>query len=351
MTENSSIVPQAHHSLAGLAAVGRAANQAAGRIVFAEYREGKATNTLRQQDATLALFADFLASVGAAPGGDLSTTPEGWRGVTWGLVTAFKHWLKQQGYAIGTINVRLSTIKTYASLAFKAGALTEAEHSAIQGVTGYGYTEGQRVDERRDVTRVGDKKAAPVRLSAHDAAALKDQPDTPQGRRDALLMCLLLDHGLRCGEVAALMVDNLDLQAGRMTFYREKVGKTQTHRLTPDTLRAARAWAASGDMPTPGKPLLRKSRKGGALGTPGMSKRAITKRVEVLGAALGIDGLSAHDCRHYWATHAAAAGTDPFILQEAGGWSSLAMPRRYVEDAKIANEGIRGFGLEGEAHP
>lgn len=32
--------------------------------------------------------------------------------------------------------------------------------------------------------------------------------------------------------------------------------------------------------------------------------------------------------------------TEPFRLQEAGGWSSLALPRRYVEDAKVANEGV-----------
>jgi hypothetical protein len=27
--------------------------------------------------------------------------------------------------------------------------------------------------------------------------------------------------------------------------------------------------------------------------------------------------------------------------QEAGGWSSLAMPRRYIAAAAIANEGVR----------
>lgn len=348
MTE-SRMVPAAARELAGPGAVGQAANQAAARIVFAEYREGKAANTLRQQDAALRLFAGFLGLAGAAPSGELAGQPEAWRGVTWGLVTAFKHWLKQQGYAVGTINVRLSTVKAYAALAFKAGALSEAEHSAIQGVTGYGYRQGREVDERRDVTRVGEKKAAPVRLSDHDAAALKARPDTPQGRRDALLMCLLLDHGLRCGEVAALRTDGLDLQAGRLTFYREKVGKVQTHRLTPDTLKAARAWAAAGDIPAPGEPLLRKSHKSGALGAPGLSTRAVTRRVRALGCELGIEGLSAHDCRHYWATHAAGAGTDPFALQEAGGWSSLAMPRRYVEASKIANEGLKGFGLEGAA--
>lgn len=72
-----------------------------------------------------------------------------------------------------------------------------------------------------------------------------------------------------------------------------------------------------------------------------MSERSITARVGVLGRAVGVLGLSAHDLRHHWATSAARAGTDVFALQEAGGWSSLAMPRRYVETTKIANAGVR----------
>ena len=153
-------------------------------------------------------------------------------------------------------------------------------------------------------------------------------------------MCLLLDHGLRCGEVAILKAADFDLAAGELKFYRPKVDKQQTHRLTADTLRALRAYlnvrpAAAGDL------LLVGSRKGGQLTSSPMSDRAITKRVNYLGQQLlGIDTLSAHDCRHYWATAAAREGTDPFRLQEAGGWNSLTMPRHYVEDAKIANEGV-----------
>jgi integrase len=76
-----------------------------------------------------------------------------------------------------------------------------------------------------------------------------------------------------------------------------------------------------------------------------MSERAITERVRELGEAIGINGLSAHDCRHSWATQAAITmrrekRVDPFALQEAGGWNSLAMPRRYIDDALIANESI-----------
>jgi integrase len=322
---------------------GLAANDAAALGLFTDYISRRSGHTLRRQAADLRLFANFLAEAGVEvdPHG-LQTSAEAWRGMTWGIVEAYKRWMLARGYATGSVNVRLSTIKTYTRLAFRAGAVDGAEYAMIRTVTGYSHRESKRVDQKRPVTRVGEKKAAPTRLTPEQAAALKDQPNSPQGRRDALLMCLLLDHGLRCGEVSLLTADDIDLDRGLLRFYRPKVDKEQIHRLTDDTLYAAEAWFRSGDAPAEG-PLLRGSRKGGALAKAGMTERAITKRVRSLGRRVGVNGLSAHDCRHYWATHAARSGTDPFSLQEAGGWSSLAMPRRYVEDAQVANEGIKGF--------
>jgi Phage integrase family. len=54
--------------------------------------------------------------------------------------------------------------------------------------------------------------------------------------------------------------------------------------------------------------------------------RALTKRVELLGKQAGIEGLSAHDARHYWATCEARSNTPVNRLMDAGGWSSPAMP-------------------------
>ena len=335
---------------------GQAANHHAARGVFADYLSRKADNTIRRQAADLARFADYLNDVGARAGVSLGTVlaefaqavaafPNGpqpdadaWRGVTWGLVEGFRNWMVMQGDAVGSINVRLSTVKAYAKLATKAGALSPEEHAMIRTVAGYARKEGKRVDERRETSRRGDKKAQHVSIDKKQAKKLKTQPDTPQGRRDALLMCLLLDHGLRVGEVARLQVSDFDLKAGEMRFYRPKVDKEQTHKLSADTLRALHTWFSSGDAPESGA-LLRGSRKGGALTGPGMSERCITNRVKVLGEQVGLDGLSAHDCRHYWATYWAGK-VDVLRLQEAGGWNSLAMPRRYVEESKIANEGM-----------
>ncbi|MBX2997783.1 MAG: site-specific integrase [Caldilineaceae bacterium] len=326
-----------------MAQAGQIANSYAERGVFADYLTRKSGETIRRQRADLGLFADFLCAAGVTDcptADDLMGSPATWQGVTWGLVEAFREWQVSQGYAVGSVNVRLSTVKAYAGLATKAGVLSAQNHALIKTVAGYSRKEAKRVDERREQTRTGAKKAASISLTKEQADALKAQPDTPQGRRDAVIMALLLDHGLRVGELAGLEVAHFNLKAGTFTFYRPKVDKEQTHKLTADSLRAVRAWLTSGDA-TPFGPLLRGSRKGGKLTESGMTERAITDRVRVLGESVGVAGLSAHDCRHYWATRAAQQGTDPFRLQEAGGWSSLAMPRRYVEDARIANEGVK----------
>jgi integrase len=118
------------------------------------------------------------------------------------------------------------------------------------------------------------------------------------------------------------------------------VDKEQTHRLTLDTVKAARSYMKE-DAPDSGI-VWRGSRKGkGGLTEQGISERAITDRVRVLGEEIGINGLSAHDCRHYWAPQAARNGKPIDRLQEAGGWSSPAMPLRYIEAARVANEGVR----------
>jgi integrase len=321
--------------------IGKIANDVAARHVFAEYTSRKARNTITRQHGDLVLFDQYLAEVGIEAG-DLAHDPAAWRPVTWGLVSGFVQWQIKKGYAVGSINVRLSTVKKYCTLALKAGALAATEHALIRTVEGYRAKEAKSIDENRQAagvaTRAGHKKAESTKLTKAQADQLKAQPDTPQGRRDRLLMCLLLDLGLRVGEVARLTVDCFNLKDGTLTFYRPKVNKTQTHNLINGSLVAARAYIAQ-DAPAIGV-IWRQSRKDGRLHEATMSERRLSGRVAELGRRIGVDGLSAHDCRHYWATLAARHGTPIDRLMDGGGWSSPAMPMRYVEAAAVANSGI-----------
>lgn len=321
--------------------------QAAG-ATFDDYRSRLDPDTLRRQEADLALFAHFLADVKAIPaesvtalGSRLPRYPETWGNVTHGLVTAFLRWQLAQGYAIGSINVRLATVRRYCGLAHGAGVIPTEAMALIRTVRGYSGRQARSIDAQRQrgdtPTRVGAKKAAANVLTPAQVRALKTQPDTPQGRRDTLLICLLADLGLRVGELAGLQVGAIDLARGSLSFYREKVHTSQTHQLSADALAAAQAYFA-GDAPASG-PLLRGSRKNGELWGV-MSVRAIRERVAVLGERIGVASLSPHDLRHTWATRAARGKSDPFALRDAGGWSSLAMPSRYVESNSVANARI-----------
>jgi len=208
------------------------ANQIAQQTVLQDYQARKSPQTLRRQRADIALFEQFLASAGHQVL-ELASDLQQWNFVTWGLVESFTRWQLQQGYATGSINVRLATVKVYCHLASLAGALAEQEYTQIKRVAGFRQKEVSNIDEKRVQTRRPDaKKASPVSLSPVHATLLKNQPATTRGRRDALIMCLLLDHGLRVGEIADLDVSSMSLQSGRLIMYRHKVDKTQTHDLT-----------------------------------------------------------------------------------------------------------------------
>jgi len=323
--------------------VGQVANQYAATSVFDDYIRRKSANTIKAQLADLRTFADYIQVVApksTVDGARFQGDPAVWSGVTWGLIQGFINWMLQEGFATTTVNRKLSTVKNYAKLAAKAGAISIEVLALIKTVNGYSVKEGKRVDVQRDKTRVGDKKAQHVSLTYEQALQLKEQPNSPQGRRDKLLMCLLLDHGLRVGEVALLKVSDFDLDARMFVFFRPKVDAEQTNRMTPDTLNALRRYISNGDCPESGR-LLRGSLKNSELSHVGLTERGITGRVRALGEQISVFGLSAHDCRHYWATRAAKMGTDAFALRDAGGWTSLAMPSRYVESAEIANDRVK----------
>lgn len=359
-----------------LARAGVAANRAAADYLFADYRQRRAKKTIRTQTAALLLWVQYLVAVGAGdellaaaeawalthfdePGlGELviysesqrcslpiiygahycQHLPTAWQGVTWGLVEGFVKWLLQQGYSLASVNNRLSAVKVYARLAAKAGVIPPAEQALIREVRGYGRTEGKRVDEVRPKVRVGNKKEEAIVLTAVQARRLKSEhPPTPQGIRDRLLLCLFLDLGLRASEVAGLEVEDF-VEAGYLSVYRQKTDTVDRMELSVDITDALAAYAPylreSGI-------LLRGSRKNGKLTEQVMSVRALGSRIKILGRdILGIWELSPHDLRHTWATRA-AKGSNPFVLRDAGGWTNMQTPSRYVERAQVVNEGIR----------
>jgi integrase len=331
-----------------LTALGLEANRAAEGAIFKLYQDRRPINTQRSQRAALKLFADFMRSSGLAVP-DLYSDPYAWLGITWGLVQSFQAWLLQQGYSIKTINDRVSAVKVYMALANQAGIIPDGEILRLQNLRGFTRKEAIDIDARRAVegiaTRKGTKKASAVTITEDQARALcKVRSDTPQARRNALVMCLLLFHGLRVSELSILQVENVDLEARQITFYRPKTGKISRHNLS-----GRRSWAILVEYLTKTMnhraqtgPLILASYKSGALiPGKGMTTRAIQDLVSQLGQDVGIEDLSPHDCRHFGATQ---AGNDPKVslagLMNWGGWESPQSAARYINRGEADNDGV-----------
>src|SRR6266849_10821117 len=128
------------------------------------YQEGLRDETIRRQKTDLLTFARFLGSIGVQAG-DFYHDLNAWQGISAGLLEAFIEWQKIAGYSIGTINVRLATMKAYCHLAYEVGILDIDTHTHIQGVKGIQRKQARNIDARREVTRIGYKKALAVDIA------------------------------------------------------------------------------------------------------------------------------------------------------------------------------------------
>jgi integrase len=331
-----------------LTLAGQIADRFAQSDAFAEAQATWTANTQLRYLNDLKLFSAYLESAHIErPAEDLFNDAAAWRGMTFGLLKGFKTWLEQRGYATGTIKGSISTIHVFCRLAGPGpagvGVLDEASLAAILTVRGTSGRKARNLDEdrkrRKIPTRKGHKKAIPTRLSTVQAITLKKvttHPERPPARahdllltyRDALLMGLLVEHALRCSEVALLTIDSIDLRRGTIRIYRPKTDRTDIQKLHKHTRLAAQAY------------LSQAGRERGPLFTgydseKPLSTRAINKRVAVLGGEIGIEHLSPHDLRHHWAFDALLNHTPLNVVQADGGWETEYMPLRYAHQVGV----------------
>ncbi len=314
--------------------VARTADQHAQKNLLADYHAVLSQETLRRQMNDLSLLERCIEEETGVILTGLASDLRAWHGITHGIIRGFVQWQLKQSYAISTINVRLGTVKAYAKLAMKYGSIDAESYLKIQSIRAIQGREAKNKDaERPAQRRENAKKAAPVLLSSVHVALLKQQPDTVLGKRDALLVCLMADLGMRVSEVCDLQRSDVHLSEARIKYYRRKVDLTQTHSMTPDTLLAMQRYL---ELIPDDQAVLFEGRNDARMKT-----RSVYDRIHLLGLKIGVQGLSPHDLRHFWATDAAKNKTDLKTLMVAGGWMSPAMPLRYIADNEVANEGVK----------
>lgn len=231
-------------------------------------------------------------------------------------VQRYRAALEEQGLAPSSINVRMSAIRKLAAEAADNGLLVPEIAAAIGRVKG----------AKRHGTRTGNWL---TRAQAEQMLALPDLASS-KGKRDRVLLSLLIGCGLRREELALLTVEHIQLREARWVIV-DLAGKGQRVRTIPMpawTKHAIDQWLAAAGI-TGGR-LLRAVNKGDRVTGEGMTAQSIFECVVRYGQRIGVDSIAPHDLRRTFAKLAHKGHAALEQIQISLGHASIQTTERYL---------------------
>ncbi len=145
-------------------------------------------------------------------------------------------------------------------------------------------------------------------------------------RRDEAIVRLMLEAGLRAGEVVGLQVSDVDVSRGLVTITRGKGGKGRVAPFGPQTAQALDRYLR-----------VRRSHRladAGALWVGGGGKRfryfGLNAALKIRAEAAGIERFHLHVMRHTAATRWLRAGGSEQGLMSVAGWQTRSVLDRYT---------------------
>ncbi len=220
-----------------------------------------------------------------------------------------------EGLAPSTINVRLSAFRKLVTEALRNGMLGMEEAAILADIP----------NVRQQGIRLGNW------LTREQAKELLTVPDrsTVKGKRDYVILALLVGCALRRRELAALEVETVQMREGRWVLA-DLVGKGRRVRTVAVPLwikQGINAWMTAAAIED-GR-LLRSIRKGGKVGG-GLSDWAVWDIVQQSAKQIGIERFGAHDLRRTCAKLCRKAGGDLEQIKFLLGHSSIQTTERYL---------------------
>jgi integrase len=223
--------------------------------------------------------------------------------------------LESHGYAPSTINQRLAAIKKLAREAAANGLLDSAVAAGIDQVPGV----------KQQGTRAGNW------LTKAQAESLINVPDpaTLKGKRDRVMLALLVGCGLRRGEAVALTAGHIQQRDGRWVIVdlRGKHGRLRTIAVPAWVKQAVDRWCAAADI-SDGR-ILRSLNRHGQITGDSLSPQAVLAVAIFCGDQLGLR-IRPHDLRRTCAKLCRSGGGELEQIQLLLGHASIQTTERYL---------------------
>jgi integrase len=224
-----------------------------------------------------------------------------------------------------TINVRLSAVRKMVGEARRAGMIGQEEAASL--------TDIPNVSQKG--TRLGNWL---TREQAKDLLAVPDR-STLKGKRDYVILALLVGCALRRNELAELDVETIQEREGRLVLadLEGKGRRVRTVAIPMWVKHGINAWMVAAEIKD-GR-LLRSVSKSGKVNRDTLSDWAVWSVVEQSSKQIGIEHFGAHDLRRTCAKLCRKNGGDLEQIKFLLGHSSIQTTERYLgseQDIEIA---------------
>ena len=229
------------------------------------------------------------------------------------LLTWMAH-LLDAGAAPGTVRSRQLAVKRFAAWLLATGQLAADPFAGIKGPPQrHALVTPLREDELR----------ALIRTCTHPTFRV-DEPF--HHVRDEAVIRLMMETGIRAGELIGLDVDDLDLRAGRILVRFGKGGRSRVIPVGPATAQSLRNYLELRQLhPCSERTSLWLGCRGTQFGYDGLGK-ALRRRAKLA----GITDFHPHKLRHTAAHRWLAAGGSESGLMAMAGWTRTDMLVRYT---------------------
>lgn len=161
-------------------------------------------------------------------------------------------------------------------------------------------------------------------VSPDDIARVLKMLEKEKRWRDAALIAVLYDSGMRASELADLRTEHVDMDTGRVFIGKTKADRTRVVRLSPATVRMLDRYHRR-DRANPEYVLCGPRGK--------LTRSGVYWAVRRCFEEAGVTGtIGAHDMRHTAATHM-AGNIEERDMMVLFGWTDSAMARHYASQA------------------
>lgn len=280
----------------------------------AVYLSRLAPGSRRTMHASLNLIASLLTAYKA----DMHSL--NWGGLRYQHTAALRRLLADL-YAPSTANKMLAALRGVLKEAWRLGYMTAEE-----------YHRAADLPSIRGATLLRGRALTQDELARLFTACTADPG--PSGKRDAALLAILYNCGLRRSEAVALDLADYEPQSGALRVRSGKGNKARVGYAAGPSLLAISEWlVVRGKGPGP---LFCPINKAGRLARRRLSDQAVRKILNKRGAEAGVAPFSPHDLRRTMIGDLLTAGADIATVQKLVGHANVGTTARYDRRGEAA---------------